>query len=142
VEHAAHKVRTQGLVARRIYYFLKTQEFRYHRYEIPLTNPVQTPNTIMEEIKKTFDAVFHFDTPYRATGVTLSGLIPENIEQNDLFGEGVKKHRWNDIFNTVDAIDRRYGTHTVTLASSLKANTKRGTKPHKHLIIPFMGETQ
>lgn len=142
VEHAMSKVRGQGLVARRIFYFLKTQEFRYHRFEIPLINPVQTPNTIMEEILKTFDAVYRFDTEYRATGVTLSGLIPENVVQNDFFGEGVKKQRWNDVFNVVDTIDRRYGSQTVTLASSLRSNTHRKHTPHKHLIIPTMGETQ
>ncbi|MBX4195856.1 DNA polymerase IV [Candidatus Parcubacteria bacterium] len=142
VEHAAGKARSHGLVAKRIYYFLKTQEFRYHRMEIPLAAALQAPNEILNEIRKTFDAVYQPGVLYRATGVTLAGLVPQNMAQSDLFGEVVKKQKWNEVFNTVDNIDRRYGTHTVTLASSLSANRARHQRPHKHLIIPFMGETE
>lgn len=141
VEHAAMKARSHGLMARRIYYFLKTQEFRYHRMEIPLTAALQAPNQIFDEIMKTFDAVYQSGTLYRTTGVTLAGLVPEGLSQSDLFGEVVKKQKWNEVFNVVDTIDKKYGTHTVTLASSLGANTKRRQRPGKHLIIPTMGET-
>lgn len=140
VENASIRARSLRLEARRIYYFLKTQEFRYHRMEIPLSTTLQAPSAIFDEISKTFDAVYEPGVLYRATGVTLSGLIPEGRSQTSLFGEGVEK-RWDEVFKAVDKIDRRYGQHTVVLGSSLKANTKRGQKPHKHLIIPFMGET-
>jgi nucleotidyltransferase/DNA polymerase involved in DNA repair len=142
VEHACAKARSHGLVAKRIHYFLKTQEFRYHRMEIPLTAALQSPNQIFDEIMKTFDAVYEPGVIYRATGVTLAGLMPEGLSQNDLFGEVVEKKKWNEVFHVVDTIDRRYGTNTVVLASSLSANKRRGVKPHKHLIIPFMGETE
>ncbi|MHB1330655.1 MAG: DNA polymerase Y family protein, partial [Minisyncoccota bacterium] len=141
VENATSKIRTHRLSARRIYFFLKTQEFRYHRFEIPLTVALQSPTDIFSEIKQRFDSIYEFNTPYRATGVTLSGLIPESASQNDLFGEVVQKQRWNDIWNIVDKIDRRFGSRTVTIGSSMKANKKREQKPQKHLIIPFMGET-
>ncbi len=141
VEHATTKVRSQKLFAKRIYYFLKTQEFRYQRFEIPLTQALQSPMLIFGEIKKTFDACYQIDSEYRATGVTLGGLVPESQAQNDLFGEVVKKQKWNEIFNTVDKIDRRYGSQTMTLASSLSANQRRDYNPHRHLKIPSMGET-
>jgi DNA polymerase IV len=142
VEHACAKARSQGLVAKRIHYFLKTQEFRYHRLEIPLTAALQSPNQIFDEIMKTFDAVYEPGTLYRSTGVTLAGLMPEGLSQSDLFGEVVKNRKWDEVFNVVDTIDRRYGSSTVVLASSLNANKRRGVKPKKHLIIPFMGETE
>ena len=141
VENACIRARAQGLVSQRVYYFLKTQEFRYHRYEIPLTIALQTPESVMREIMRTFDAVYEPQTIYRTTGVTLSALVPESIQEIDLFGEVVKKRKWNEIFNVVDKIDRRYGEHSVVLASSVKAGRVRGQRPHKHLIIPFMGET-
>lgn len=152
VEHACAKARTHGLVAKRIHYFLKTQEFRYHRMEIPLTAALQAPNQIFDEIMKTFDSVYEPGAIYRATGVTLASLIPERFDQEGLFDRGtcppgpaggvVEKQKWNSVWNVVDTIDRRYGSSTVVLASSLSANKRRGQKPHKHLIIPIMGETQ
>lgn len=141
VENATSKIRTYRLFARRIYFFLKTQEFRYHRFEIPLTVSLQSPTDIFGEIKKRFDSIYEYGTPYRATGVTLSGLTPESSFQNDLFGEGVQKQRWNDIWSVVDKIDKRYGSRTITMGSSMKSNAKRNQKPQKHLIIPIMGET-
>lgn len=140
VENACSKARAQGAAAKRIYYFLKTQEFRYHRFEIPLAVPLTAPSAILNEIRATFDAVYQPGTIYRSSGVTLAGLMPESNQNFDLFGEVVKKRKWNEIFNVVDKIDRRFGEHSVTLASSLKANERRGVRPSKHLIIPFMGE--
>lgn len=140
VETACIKARAEGAVARRIYYFLKTQEFRYERFEISLTTATQTPESILREILETFDALYEPETLYRATGVTLAGLVPEGSSEIDLFGEGVKKRVWSEIFNVVDKIDRRYGEHSVTLASSMNANKVRHQRPSKHLIIPFMGE--
>jgi len=140
VENVCIKARAEGAVARRIYYFLKTQEFRYQRFEIALTTAVQTPESVVRAILETFDALYDPQTIYRATGVTLAGLVPEGSAEIDLFGEVVKKRVWSDIFNIVDKIDKRYGEHSVTLASSMNANRVRGQHPAKHLIIPFMGE--
>lgn len=141
VEQAASRARLHGLAAKRLYYFLKTQEFRYHRMEIPLNSATQSPTAIFDEIMKTFDAVYKPGIFYRATGITLANLVPTKLLQKDLFGEVVKNQRKSDIFNTVDEIDRRYGSRTISLASSLKSNTNRKSHPKKHLIIPFMGET-
>ncbi len=140
VESACQKARGTGLATRRIYYFLKTQEFRYHRFEIPLTQPTQAPNIIIKEIMRTFDMVYRGKTQYRASGVTLSELVPEGLVQNDLFGEVVEKEKIGKIFKITDAIDRRYGLHTMMLASSLSAYKRRGYRPERHLKIPFLGE--
>ncbi len=140
VEAACQKARGQKLVPRRVHYFLKTQEFRYHRFEIPLTVPTTSPSAILNEIRKTFDAIHRPGTEYRATGVTLSDLRPTNLFQNDLFGEVVKNDSWQEIYKIVDLIDRRYGTRTMRLASSSTRGKRSGIRPKRHLKIPYMGE--
>lgn len=143
VEGACHKARAQKMMARRIYYFLKTQEFRYHRAEIILPQALQTPNEVLKIIKTTFGTTYKPGTPYRASGVNLAGLVPEEMAQNDLFGENVKNDKSKEIFKTIDKLDRRYGSHTIILGSSLKALGKRDVRPGADLRrfqIPFMGE--
>ncbi|HEY4528200.1 MAG TPA: hypothetical protein VJJ48_00030, partial [Candidatus Paceibacterota bacterium] len=77
----------------------------------------------------------------------LSGLVPDKSVQSDLFSlssllvskrGGVED--WNDVFKTVDKLDRRYGSHTVTLGSSLEAFKRRGVRHYRRLEIPYMGE--
>ncbi len=142
VEGACAKAREEKVCAKKIYYFLKTQEFRYHRFELVLNEPLQAPNEILEAIKGTLSRVYRPGLMYRATGVTLSELIPVRVLQNDLFGEVVKNEKNRDIFTTVDKLDRRYGPETIFLSSSLHAHTKKGRKVGfaKRFKIPFMGE--
>jgi DNA polymerase-4/DNA polymerase V len=147
IEGDCAKARRAKLSAQRIYYFLKTQEFRYHRFEIPLLTPLSVPSKIMKEVRETFDAVYRPEVLYRATGVTMAGLIPNEFVQKDLFHStsllgqnrgGVEA--WDDIFKTVDKLDKRYGTHTVTLGSSLEAFKRQGGASVRRLKIPYMGE--
>jgi DNA polymerase-4/DNA polymerase V len=140
VEGACQRARAYGLVPKRIYYFLKTQEFRYHRFEIPLTVPTASPHIILNEIEKTFDAVYKPHVLYRSTGVTLSALEPSNATQDDLFGETKHNEKWETVYDVVDKIDRKFGTNTMKLASSAKALGKRGHKPIRRLYIPTMGD--
>lgn len=141
VEGACQKARLRGLVPERVYYFLKTQEFRYQRAEIPLAVPTASPHAILDDIEATFEAIYRPGVEYRATGVTLSDLRPADLGQNDLFGEVVKNERWDEIYKLADLIDRRYGSHTLRLASSSRARQRRGARPSRFLKIPYIGET-
>jgi len=140
VEAACQKARHAQLVPGRVYYFLKTQEFRYHRHEIILTIPTTSPHAILNAIKDTFDTIYREGVDYRATGITLSDLRPLEVSQNDLFGEVVENSKWIEIYKIADLIDRRYGTRTMRLASSQRAYKRRGVRPSRLLKIPYMGE--
>jgi DNA polymerase IV len=142
VEGACAKARSEKLFAKKIYYFLKTQEFRYHRHEIVLPVAMQTPNLILNLIRRSLGQVHRPKTLYRATGVTLSDLVPDENLQNDLFGEVVKNSKTREIYKTVDKLDRRYGPETIILSSSLRSQTKKGGKIgfSKRFNLPYMGE--
>jgi DNA polymerase-4/DNA polymerase V len=140
VEGACHKARRYGLATKRIYYFLKTQEFRYHRFEIPLTVHTNDPSIIQNEIRASWDRVYKPGYEYRATGVTLSELRSESMLENDLFGEVAKNDKKREVLKIADIIDRRYGSHTIVFASSLKSRERRGERAERRLWIPCMGE--
>ncbi|MFZ3020134.1 MAG: DNA polymerase IV [Minisyncoccia bacterium] len=144
VEGACSRARDYKLASKRIYYFLKTKEFTYKRFEIPLTNALNTPALIMNEIKNTFDSIYDARNKYRATGITLAELTPIEVAQRDLFGHFWASEKWKSVFRAVDLLDRRFGSQTVILGQSLKALQKNGEKINiqKSLRIPYMGEVR
>jgi DNA polymerase IV len=155
LETACAKLRLNNLSSKRIYYFLKTNEFRYQRGEISLPSAMNNPVDILNEIKKTFDDVYQPGVLYRATGVTMSDLVDTNLVQTDLFGLFKKADGWNRVYDAVDTLDERFGTRSVILGSSLGAFKKEVsgkaqiehlhnpiTGYRKRLRLPYMGEVK
>lgn len=141
VERASAHARQLSLTSKHIYIFLKTKEFRYKRIDVQLAQATSSPTLIMNEVLKVFDTIYDEETLYRATGVTLANLVPEGLIQENLFDEGKTKSVWENIFEITDSLDRRYGSRTMALASSLSAMRVRDVKPRRLLNIPSMGET-
>lgn len=147
VENACIKARRHNLAARKVFFFLKTQEFGYHGLEFTLTNALSLPHEIMGVIKENFEEVFRSTSRYRATGVVLMDLIPQELEQIDLFGTVAELSRWRRVYAAVDALDDKFGKHTVFLASTMRALTTsahmnaRGDRP-KRLETILKGENQ
>ncbi len=138
VECACARARQMHLAPKRIYFFLKTAEFRYHRGEINLDRPSTSPSEIMRAIEVSFKEIFRPNIQYRSSGVTLAGLT--SGVQNDLFGEVVKSEKSQKVFKVVDKIDKRFGAGTIMLGSSLNANKRRKNTPSRHFKILYMGE--
>ena len=122
VENACMKARRYKLEAKRLYFFLKTQDFNYRGAEIRLNRPSAFPNEIIGLIRPLFNEIFNDNSQYRATGVCLFKLKPQGSLQLDLFGEALRIDKFRTIFASVDAIRKKYGKHTVCLGSSYLAN--------------------
>lgn len=158
VENACIKARRWKLSTPAVFFFLKTQEFRYHGYEVKLPFPTCNPVDILNEIRKYFSKAFKKGMLYRATGVTLINLAEEGTAQLDLFGrvkesEGIKR-----VFESTDKLAERYGKHVVFLGSSFKAMSHsahfcdrgdvaertqtlfKGETARKRLAIPMLGD--
>lgn len=154
IEGVCLRARKAGLLTPRVSYFIKTSDFRYQGMEISLEKYVNTPEVIIEAVKKTFDSVFRPGTKYRASGITISGLVEDRGVQPDLFNYSPKRDALFEVYRKVDDITREYGRQTVFLASSLKAMqreddderlSKRNSlicKNNRMLAIPFMGEVR
>ena len=168
VENACIKARRWKLATPEIFFFLKTQEFKYHGCEIKLPYPTATPQDILGEIAKYYSRIFQKGVQYRATGIALLKLAAHASAQLDLFGAVRKSEGLQQIFESVDAISEKYGKHAVFLGSSFSAiggslpgqagasggaafndrdepparhqNLFKGETSRRRLAIPFLGE--
>ncbi len=147
VERACEKARNHNQKARGISFFLKTQEFTYHAVSIELTVPTADPTQVMGFIDKRFDEVYAEGVLYRASGVTLRGLISNESHMLDLFGEIQELASKGRSFQVVDTVNKKYGRQTMFLGSSLQALTtkklSKGVKSSpiqkKTMILPCLG---
>jgi DNA polymerase-4/DNA polymerase V len=148
-EQACSKLRRYHLQTRNVYFYLKTQTFRYMGYEVRFDSPITTPSEIMNEIKKYIHHVHEPGREYRATGVVLNATSPVSIEQTDLFGFREKIDTKKDLYINVDSIYKKY-PGSIFLASSMRARRKVRNFVHKSEIdwnelclklgFPYWGE--
>lgn len=146
VENACIKARRWNLASPEVFFFLKTQDFKYHGFEVKLPHPTNVPHDILREIAKYFPQVFDRTKEYRATGITLTKLRGADPIQLDLFGKVEASQGLKLVFESVDAISERYGKHAVFLGSSFTAMHfgahlgERGDTPERTRQL-FKGET-
>jgi len=156
-ENACIKARRHGLLAKRVFFLLLTNEFTHTGYEVKLSQATSLPQEIMRVISTHFDLIFDPSTPYRQTGVVLADLQSGDGTQLDLFGDTIKTLSAARVFTAIDALDKKYGKHTVFLGSSFGAikgkqyrgeradQTKRktdlfkGEGSRKRLGLPMLG---
>ncbi len=157
IENACIKARRHGLATKRIFYFLKTQEFRHHGIELSLTAGTAFPNEIISAARDTFLKVYRPRVPYRSTGVVLMDLAADTGVQPDLFSSSTRLEKWEKVYEAVDAIDEKFGKHTVFLGSTFTAlknkahlnergdvperegNVFKGERGRQRLNIPMLG---
>ena len=158
VENACGKARRWELVARRVSFFLKTQDFRYHSLELDLPHPSALPQDVLRVIEPAFARVYRPGVRYRTTGVTLLSLEARGQAQLDLFGAVEASARLERVLERADAVAEKYGKHTLFLGSSFAAMTRhahegaraeaptrtralfKGESARRRLGIPFLGE--
>lgn len=160
VENACIKARRWGLVTPLIFFFLKTQDFRYHGCEVRLPFPTNNPLDILREITRYYPRVYKRGVLYRATGVTLINLVAATEVQLDLFGAVAESTGLTRVFESTDALAARYGKHVIYLGSSMRAmqrathegargdaaartqNLFRGETKRRRLALPMLGDVR
>ena len=147
VENACIKARRWKLAAPAMFFFLKTQDFKYHGIEVRLPYPSCVPQDMLREIVKYFPRVYKKGMRYRATGVVLLKLESNESAQLDLFGAVQESEGFRRVFESVDAISAKYGKHAVYLGSSFAAMKfgahlgERGDMPRRTEVL-FRAETK
>jgi DNA polymerase-4/DNA polymerase V len=164
IEGACIKARRHGVKAGHARFYLKTQQFTYRAVDFTLTNPIDTPSELLRIVERRFDEAFVPGTTYRATGISLSALVPKAHVSGNLFGNsvdsGMSDEKSAGLFTVVDDMSRKYGSGTVFLASSLGADQRKGwarridpralherlimkgDRQKKTLDIPFLGKAR
>ena len=163
IENACIKLRRHGLFTKRFAFFLKTQEFRYAGLEIKLSQAISVPQEIVRNVRERFAEVWRDGGLYRATGIVLMDLSNKNASTMDLFGDSLKVEKVQAVLSAVDAVDAKFGKHTVFLGSSFRAikepahqdggfghndrgeaserrkNLLKGENARQRLGLPFLG---
>lgn len=157
-ENSCIKLRRYKLATKKVFFFLKTQDFRYQGFEFKLVRPTDNPIEIIKMIDKYFSSIYSTEKLFRASGVVLMDLVENTLRQVDLFNEVITAEKISKIFASVDGISKRYGKHTLFLGSSFSAMNKaqhkgdrqisaerkdnlfKGETFRKRLAIPFLGE--
>ncbi|HTE48345.1 MAG TPA: DNA polymerase IV [Candidatus Paceibacterota bacterium] len=160
IENACIKARRHGLATPLIYFFLKTQDFRYHGMAVLLSAAVSVPQEIIAVVEKVFEKVYRPRTQYRATGIILMKLQENIMTQMDLFGKSLSVETTKKIYISMDTLSAKFGKHAVFLGSSFQAMTEgthkgergvssqraanifKGETKRKRLHIPMLGEVK
>jgi len=158
IENACIKARRHRLETKKIFIFLKSNDFRYYGLEAKLDCPTAVPTEIIKIAKENFNQIFDEKKAFRATGVILMDLAEAHSPQLDIFGHVARVQRLFKIFASVDGLAQKYGKHTLFTGSSFEAMTarthqgERGEKSERqsnlfrgetfrrHLSLPFLGE--
>lgn len=135
-EKACGKLRQHKLQSKNVYFYLKTQTFRYRGFELKFPSPITTPSEIMNAIQKNIDSIYQNNTEYRATGVVLNAISPADVNQPDLFGLTKMSDSKNELYTIVDRLYKKFPA-SVFLASSLASITARRKNAHKYLHKDF-----
>ena len=116
----AEKLRAQKSCCRALTVFLRTNAFKENQkqyrpaIEIKLPFPTQSSIELTHFAQLALKRIFRTGFAYKKAGVIVSQLIPETALQQQLFENSNEQHK--AIMSVMDAINQKYGHHTVKLA--------------------------
>ena len=118
----AEKLRGEGLAATVLTVFLTTNEFKdgpQYSNTLTLRLPVATDGTneLIRSALQGITKIYKHGYQYKKAGVMLTGLVPLNRVQSDLF-DYQDRERGRRLMGALDAVNERWGTGTLEYASS------------------------
>ena len=151
VEVACENLRAMEMTTNKVHMFYRLARGTKHRKWIEASLPVSTddPKAILRELRPKVWLLWHKNTLYKATGVTLSGLMRPKSVQNDIFGWQEGHNQEKTYLRALDAINRKFGSWTIMHASSLRSVIKRREELFARekkdsyeygLPLPYMGQ--
>ncbi|MDM7986467.1 MAG: DNA polymerase IV [Smithella sp.] len=118
MESACIKARRYSLAPKKIIVFLKKNDFNTVGSEAKLSRPCAFPMEFSGVIRELFDSCYSPQDIYRATGVILCDLEPDDQVQYSLFDNPAQAEKIREIYNAADKLAQKFGKHTLHLGSS------------------------
>ena len=121
---AAEKLRHDGSVASSLCIFVHTNPFKddvpqYSRsMTVPLLRPTDDTLKLVHASLQGLKQIYRTGYGYKKSGVLLMGLQPKGIVQASLFDEPEDQDKSDSMMRVMDAINRKMGNGSVTVASS------------------------
>ncbi|MFA5068646.1 MAG: DNA polymerase IV [Candidatus Omnitrophota bacterium] len=129
LESACIKLRRHGLFARRLLAYLKTQDFKATGLMATLSCHSSSTMEFADILAGLFDDIFKDGLLYRASGIVLSDITVNLQYQRTLFDDAIRIEKVEKVSRMIDEIAKKYGKHTIHLASS-KNPLRKGLKNH------------
>lgn len=121
IEEAAAKCRKYNLMARRIMIILKDHDHHIVGAKAKLSRPSHFPAELLPIAETLFDRCLVAGKNYRQTLCLLSELHPAKDIQLTLFSQTVSIDLLDDLYESVDELNQRFGKGTIHLTESLSA---------------------
>lgn len=133
----AEKLRKQHSSCRYLMVFLRSdihkKEEKQHRGDTFLTLPYATNSTltITNYAIRGLQSIYQPGIKYKKAGVLVSGIVPTNARQLNLFLDDDTKHQ--QLMKAIDGINRKYSTHKIKIANQ---DLKRTWKMRQEHLSP------
>jgi len=118
MESACIKARRYALAPQKIVVFLKKNNFGSAGSEAALSRPCAYPLEFSVIIRDLFESCYRPQELYRATGVILLDLAPDNNIQCTIFDNPVQAQKIKKLYNVADELGQKFGKHTLHLGST------------------------
>jgi len=118
MESACIKARRYSLAPNKIIVFLKKNDFNTVGSEVKLSRSCAFPMECSGVIRELFDQCYSAQDIYRATGVILYDLEPDDQVQYSLFDNPPQAEKIRDLYNAADELGKKFGKHTLHLGGS------------------------
>jgi DNA polymerase V len=121
---AAEKLRHNRSVAASLCIFVRTNPFKddvpqYSRSMIvPLFQPTDSTTKLIHASQQGLKEIYRSGYGYKKSGVLLMGLQPKDTLQQTLFDDPVEQARSDSRMRVMDAINRKMGQGSVTVATA------------------------
>lgn len=118
----AEKLRAQGSCANMICVFVETNRFKekepqYNNYKVLKLPVASNSNTeIIQYAQTGLRRIFKPNYRYKKAGVIVSGIVPENQIQQDIF-DTVDREKSRQLMETIDFLNNEYGRDVVRSAA-------------------------
>lgn len=125
LETAVAKIRKHRLSARAVGVFIQTNPFQPENYygnsyTYKSNYPSDNIFELQEWTRRCIDEIFRAGLSYKKAEVNLLGLIPNEGITSRLYDTDPQKEKLDRLNRVMDEINRKFGRHTVHLASAKK----------------------
>ena len=154
MESACIKARRYSLAPNKIIVFLKKNNFNTAGSEVKLSRPCAFPMEFSGVIHELFNACYNPADIYRATGVVLCDLEPDEQVQYSLFDNPMQAEKIRELYSAADELGQKFGKHTLHLGCShpidklgkgrrgsptVREQTRlKGETRRRHLALPLL----
>ncbi|MFH1507966.1 MAG: DNA polymerase IV [Candidatus Omnitrophota bacterium] len=132
LESACIKLRRYNLGAQNLTAYLRSADFKDFGLQAGLNRNSSSTLDFSGICSQLFEMIFKPGVYYRASGVILSRILPQGVDERTLFDDPLKIEQLFQVSCAVDKVNQRFGKHTLHLAASNLAMRNKNDHPRNN----------